>query len=172
MASPTPEIPHKRPTILICPPESLVADAAREALAAVTGVYARRGRLVHVHRHAGQDGKRIIPTGAVGISDAGTAWTREQLSKAANFERTTTTKAGFSRVASMTPEWLAPMILEAPGAGFPELRAVVTTPVMLSDDVHPSPRGSCWCACDDWTATDPSEGYSFFQAKGPIDDHH
>lgn len=141
MASPTPEIPPERPTILICPPESLVANAARIALAAVPGVYARRGRLVHVHCHAGQDGKRIMPTGAVGIRDAGTAWTREQLSKAANFERTTATKNGFSRVASMTPEWLSPMILEAPGAGFPELRAVATTPVMLSDGtIHAEPH--------------------------------
>ena len=130
-----------RPTILICPPETLVAEAAREALAAVPGVYARRGRLVHVHRHAGQDGKRTIPSGAVGIRDAGTAWTREQLSKAANFERTTTTKAGFSRVASMTPEWLPSMVLEAPGPGFPELRAVVTVPVMLSDgSIHAEPE--------------------------------
>lgn len=129
-----------RPTILICPPETLVADAAREALASVPGVYARRGRLVHVHRHAGQDGKRTIPTGAVGIRDAGTAWTREQLSKAANFERSTTTKAGFSRVASMTPEWLPSMVLESPGPGFPELRAVVTVPVMLSDGtIHAEP---------------------------------
>jgi len=129
-----------RPTILICPPETLVVDAAREALAAEPGVYARRGRLVHVHRHAGQDGKRTMPTGTVGIRDAGTAWTREQLSKAANFERTTTTKAGFSRVASMIPEWLPAMVLEAPGPGFPELRAVVTVPVLLSNGaIHAEP---------------------------------
>lgn len=129
-----------RPIILVCPPETLVASAAREALAAVPGVYARRGRLVHVYRHAGQDGKRIIPSGAVGIRDAGPAWTREQLSKAANFERTTTTKAGISRVPSMTPEWLPSMILEAPGPGFPELRAVATVPVILADGtIHAEP---------------------------------
>ncbi len=55
-----PEAPE-RPTILICPPESLVAEAARKELAAVPGVWGRRGRLVHVHVHEGQEGKRNMP---------------------------------------------------------------------------------------------------------------
>ena len=130
-----------RPTILNASPEYLVADAAREALAAVPGVYARRGRLVHVHRHAGQDGKRTIPSGAVGIREAGTAWIREQTSKAANFERAVKTLAGISRVPCNVPEYLPGMIQEAPGPGFPELRAVVTVPVMLSDGtIHAEPE--------------------------------
>ncbi|WP_257310906.1 hypothetical protein [Geothrix fuzhouensis] len=122
-----------RPTILVCPPEVEVADASREALWPVDGVYARRGRLVHVHRHSGENGKRTIPAGSVGIRDAGPAWVRERLSEAADFERATKTKDGFSRVASMVPDWAVSMILEAPGPGFRELRAVVTVPVILSD---------------------------------------
>lgn len=122
-----------RPVILVAPPEVEVADAAREALATVDGVYVRRGRLVHVHRHAGDDGKRVIPDGNVGIHDAGSAWTRERLSEAADFERAIKTKDGFSRVASLVPEWLPKMIQEAPGPGFRELRAVVTVPVFLPD---------------------------------------
>ena len=122
-----------RPVILVCPPEVEVADAAREALATVDGVYIRRGRLAHVHRHGGEDGKRTIPAGSVGIRDAGPAWIRERMSEAADFERATKTKDGFARVASMVPDWLGGMILEAPGPGFRELRAVVTVPVMLPD---------------------------------------
>ena len=122
-----------RPVILVCPPEVEVADASREALWPMDGVYARRGRLVHVHRHSGEDGKRTIPAGSVGIRDAGPAWVRERLSEAADFERATKTKDGFSRVASMVPDWAVSMILEAPGPGFRELRAVVTVPVILSD---------------------------------------
>jgi len=134
-----PERPE-RPTILVCPPESQVAEAARKALATVPGVYGRRGRLVHVHVHAGQDGKRIMPSGTVGIRDAGPAWIRERLSEAVDFERNSRFQDGPLR-ASMVPEWLGRMVLEAPGAGFPELRAVVTMPVLLSDGtIHDEPE--------------------------------
>ena len=139
MSTTSPPERPERPTILICPPESLVAEAAREALAVVPGVYGRRGRLVHVHAQTDQDKKRIMPSGSVGIRDAGPAWIRERLSEAADFERDNKLHDG-NRRASMVPEWLGRMILEAPGVGFPELRAVVTMPVMLSDgSIHDEP---------------------------------
>lgn len=122
-----------RRTILVAPPEVEVADAAREALSSVNGVYARRGRLVHVHHSAGEGGKRTIPAGAVGIKDAQPSWIRERLSEAAVFVRSIKVGDGFREVPSMVPEWVGGMILEAPGHGFSELRAVTTTPVILSD---------------------------------------
>ena len=139
-----------RPVILVCPPEVEVADASREALAPMEGVYARRGRLVHVHRHSGEDGKRTIPAGSVGIRDAGPAWVRERLSEAADFERATKTKDGFSRVASMVPDWAVSMILEAPGPGFRELRAVVTVPVICRMVPFMPSMASSATGCSTW----------------------
>lgn len=130
----------KRPTILVCPPEVQVAEAARQALATVPGVYVRRGRLVHVHHNTGENGKGTIPVGSVGIRDAAAAWIRERLSESADFERAHKTKSGVVQVPSLVPDWVGAMILEAPGLGFPELRAVVTTPVFLADGtIHSTP---------------------------------
>jgi len=123
-----------RPTILVAPPENEVADAGREALANVPGVYARRGSLVHVHRHsAGTEGKRSIPTGFTSIKNASAPWTRERLSEAATWERAVKVKEECKRVPSLVPEWVAAMILEDPGHQLAELRAVTATPVFLSD---------------------------------------
>lgn len=128
------------PTILVLPPEVEVAEAGRKALATVPGVYARRGRLVHVHRHAGEKGKRTIPVGVVGIRDAAPAWIRERLSEAANFERQVRGAGGITRVPSLVPDWVGAMILEAPGQHFQELRAVTTAPVFLADGaIHNTP---------------------------------
>lgn len=111
--------PRDRPTIVVLPPEVEVAEAGRKALSAVPGVYARRGRLVHVHRHSGEKGKRTIPAGSVGIRDAAPAWIRERLSEAANFERQVKVAGGMTRVPSLVPDWVGAMILEAPGQYFP-----------------------------------------------------
>lgn len=133
---------EKRPTILIVPPENVVANAARRALASVPGVYVRRGSLTHVYRpHPGKDGTRIIPHGFTCIRNASAPWTRERLSEAAVWERSIKGKEEFERVRSLVPEWVGAMILEDPGQLLPELRAVSTVPVFLSDGtVHATPE--------------------------------
>ena len=134
------KVPERRkrpelPTILITPPETKVAEAAREAISALPGMYVRGGRLVHVHRYSGNEGKRTIPAGSVGIRDASQAWTRERLSEAAEWEKAVKKKGedAIIYVPAMVPEWVPSMILEDPGTKLPELRAVVTVPVFLPD---------------------------------------
>lgn len=131
----------ERPTILVAPPENQVAEAGREALSRVPGVYARRGSLVHVHRHnAGTEGKRTIPHGFTGIRNASAPWTRERLSEAATWERAVKIKDEWTRVPALVPEWVPAMILEDPGHQLPELRAVTAVPVFLKDgSIHAEP---------------------------------
>ena len=135
---------RSRPTILIAPPEAEVAEASRIALAASTGVYCRRSRLVHVHQHSGEMVKRIMPVGSIGIRDASPAWIRERLSEAARFERQGKSTSAFDRKPGLVPDWLSAMILDAPGNHFQELRAVTITPVFLADgSIHCTPSTIC-----------------------------
>ncbi len=131
-----------RPTIFVRPPEHMVADESREALAGKSGLYLRAGRLAYVCTLASPEvsDHGVIPPGNVLIKNVGPALLRERLSEAANYMRL---RAGASEpVSALVPDYLPGMILEEPGgAGFPDLRCVVTVPVVLADGSIHATRG-------------------------------
>ncbi len=118
------------PVIRVRPPEHAVAAQAQEALAKQGTVFQRRGGLVHVHRAEGTAKRgRKVPPGTPSIRPCTAGWLREQLSKAASFQRADA--EGQTR-KSLVPDWLPRMIVESSShPGLAELTAVVETPVYL-----------------------------------------
>lgn len=120
------------PVIQVRPPEHVVATKAQQALARLGRVYQRRGNLVHVFRVENETTEaRHLPQGTPTIRNCTTGWIREQLSRAAIFQRAG--KDGVTHQA-LVPEWLPGIIRESSNhQGIPELLAVVEMPVFLED---------------------------------------
>ncbi len=126
------------PEIVVEPPEHRVAEAARAALAATGTIFQRGGQLVAIRRApAPQEGaSRIVPAGMAEIGACAPAYIRERMSASARFVSWHKGRGDDEPKLkpSLVPQWLPFTLtdgMEHPG--FPELTAVVETPVFLPD---------------------------------------
>lgn len=126
------------PEIVVEPPEHRVAEAARAALAATGTIFQRGGQLVAIQRAPvpKEGASRIVPAGMAEIGACAPAYIRERLSASARFVSWHKGRGDDEPKLkpSLVPQWLPFALVDGmEHPGFPELTAVVETPVFLPD---------------------------------------
>jgi putative DNA primase/helicase len=129
-----PDLPPRRPEIILGPDIDRVANEAIAALAA-HGVYQRQGTLVDVVRHAVDRDGLFVPEGTARIRIMPGARLREMLATAIDFKRKKKDEDGKFKLASVSPPVELSSIIMARGewAHIRPLAGIAEWPVMRPD---------------------------------------